>query len=177
MNTLRAGALVLEPQLESHAAEMFAVLSDPAIYEFENEPPSDASALQQRYAKLESRASADGSEQWLNWVIRLPSEELAGYIQATVLVGGRAYVAYELASRFWRRGIASTALAAVLEELASHYFVRDAFAVLKAVNYRSLGLLGKLGFTPLPPAARAPWTPEPDEVVVRKALARRGRAA
>lgn len=171
MNTLRTGALLLEPQLASHAAEMFAVLSDLAIYEFENEPPLDVSTLQQRYAKLESRTSLDGTEQWLNWVVRLPSGELAGYVQATVLVGGRAYVAYELASRFWRRGIASTAVAAVLEELASRYFVRDTFAVLKAANYRSLGLLNKLGFAPLPPAARPPWAPEPDEVVVRKALA------
>ena len=31
----------LEPQVEAHAAEMFSVLSDPAIYAFENElPPS-----------------------------------------------------------------------------------------------------------------------------------------
>jgi RimJ/RimL family protein N-acetyltransferase len=171
MNTLRAATLVLEPQLASHAAEMFAVLSDPAIYEFENEPPRDMAALQQRYAMLESRVSPDGAEQWLNWVIRLPGGELAGYVQATVLVGGRAYVAYELASRFWRRGIASTAVAAVLDELSLRYFVRDAFAVLKAANHRSLGLLKKLGFAPLPPAARAPWAHEPDEVVARKALA------
>lgn len=170
MNTLHPGPLVLEPLLASHATEMFAVLCDPAIYEFENEPPRDMTALQLRYALLESRTSPDGSEQWLNWVIRLPGGELAGHVQATVLVGGRAYVAYELASRHWRRGIASTAVAAVLEELASRYFVRDAFAVLKAANYRSQGLLSKLGFAPLPAAARAPWAPEADEVVLRKSL-------
>ena len=170
MNTLRAGSLVLEPQLEGHAADMFAVLSDPAIYEFESEPPPSVAVLGQRYAMLESRLSPDGSEQWLNWVIRLPGGELAGFMQATVLVGGRAYVAYELASRFWRQGIASTALEAVLQELASHYGVRDAFAVLKAVNHRSLSLLAKLGFKPLPPAARAPWAPEVDEITVHRAL-------
>ena len=149
---------------------MFAVLSDPAIYEFENEPPHSLAALQQRFTKLESRASLDGSEQWLNWVIRLPSGQLAGFMQATVLVGGRAYVAYELASRFWRQGIGSAALEAVLQELAACYCVRDAFAVLKAVNYRSLGLLAKLGFKPLPPAVHPPWAPEEGEVTVHRAL-------
>lgn len=115
MNTLRAGLLHLEPQLASHAAEMFAVLSDPAIYEFENEPPKSFEALHERFVKLESRTSSDGSEKWLNWVVKLPSEDLAGYVQATVLVSGQAYVAYEFASRFWRQGIASASLGAVLD--------------------------------------------------------------
>jgi RimJ/RimL family protein N-acetyltransferase len=171
MNTLRADSLVLEPQLESHAAEMFGVLSDPAIYEFENEPPRTVAALGERCARLESRTSTDGSEQWLNWVVKLPSGELAGYVQATVLPGGCAYVAYELASRFWRQGIGSAALQLVLRELAQRYAVRDAYAVLKAANFRSLGLLRKLGFVPLPPTAQAPWTPEPDEVTMQRVLA------
>ena len=39
MRTVRTERLVLEPQTASHAEEMFEVLSEPAIYEFENEPP------------------------------------------------------------------------------------------------------------------------------------------
>jgi RimJ/RimL family protein N-acetyltransferase len=177
MNTLRAGTQQLEPLLASHAAEMFTVLSDPAIYEFENAPPQSISWLHDRYAKLESRASPDGSEKWLNWVVRMPSGALAGYIQATVLVGGRAYVAYELASRFWRQGIGSACLHAVLGELATHYSVRDAFAVLKAANYRSRALLKKLEFMEVVPPARAPWPAEPDEVAYRKTLVSGANAA
>jgi ribosomal-protein-alanine N-acetyltransferase len=79
----------------AHAGEMFAVLSDAAIYEFENEPPPSEDWLAQRYALLESRGSADGNEKWLNWVVRLPSGELAGYVQGTVLQSGSSYVAYE----------------------------------------------------------------------------------
>ena len=170
MNIISAGSLRLEPLLASHAAAMFAVLCDPAIYEFENEPPSSVDWLRERYAKLESRVSPDGSQKWLNWVVRVPGGELAGYIQATVLVGGRAYVAYELASRFWRQGIASAAVQAVLQELAAHYSVRDSFAVLKAANYRSRGLLHKLEFREVVPPARAPWPAEPDEVTLRRSL-------
>ena len=40
MQAIRADRLMLEPQVAAHAEEMFRVLSDPAIYEHENEPPA-----------------------------------------------------------------------------------------------------------------------------------------
>ena len=40
MNTLNAGDLRLEPQTAAHAAPMYALLCDGAIYEFENAPPA-----------------------------------------------------------------------------------------------------------------------------------------
>ena len=101
MNRVPAGTLVLEPQLAVHAAQMFEVLSDPAIYEFENTPPVSAASLAERFARLESRVSPDRTEQWLNWVIRLPTGALAGYVQATIAADGTAHIAYELGSAFW----------------------------------------------------------------------------
>ena len=171
MNTLHARHLRLEPLLASHAEEMFAVLSDPAIYEFENQPPQDVTRLRTWYAQLESRTSADGQQHWLNWLVRLPSGEAAGYVQATVLSRGAAYVAYELGSRYWRQGIASTALAAVIDELRSAYGVSDLYAVLKTANYRSLGLLRKFGFAPVRAPAQAPWVPEHDETTLHLMVA------
>ena len=52
MNTIRVGSLVLEPQVAAHAAEMFAVLSDPALYELENAPPESQAFLERRFALL-----------------------------------------------------------------------------------------------------------------------------
>ena len=66
---------------------MFAVLSDRAIYEHENEPPPSLEWLRARFARLESRRSPNANEQWLNWVIRLPTSELAGYVQAAAYSG------------------------------------------------------------------------------------------
>lgn len=66
MRTLQTARLTLEPQCAAHAAAMFAVLSDPAIYEYENAPPASVDALRARYAFLEGRRSPDGSQQWLN---------------------------------------------------------------------------------------------------------------
>ena len=40
MRRVTAGNMVLEPQTTAHAKAMFVVLGDPAIYEYENEPPA-----------------------------------------------------------------------------------------------------------------------------------------
>src|SRR5438445_5069227 len=64
MHVIETVSLKLEPQTAAHAEEMFAVLSDPAIYEHENEPPSSLEWLRARFAQLESRRSANGQEQW-----------------------------------------------------------------------------------------------------------------
>ena len=149
---------------------MFDVLSDPAIYEFENEAPPSAAWLARRYLLLESRSSKDGAEKWLNWVIRLPSGELAGYVQATVLRSGSSYVAYVVASRYWRCGVGGSAVQAMLEELRSAYGVHTFVAVLKAANYRSLGLLRRLGFTPASRHQVAEYGAEPDELAMVKAV-------
>src|SRR3989454_10531937 len=94
MHVIETGSLTLEPQTAAHAEEMFIVLGDPAIYEHENEPPPSVEWLRARFARLESRRSPDDREQWLNWVIRLPTSELGGYVQATVRPGGRAVMAH-----------------------------------------------------------------------------------
>jgi RimJ/RimL family protein N-acetyltransferase len=145
---------------------MFAVLSDPAIYEYENAPPPSVQWLRQRYAKLESRRSADGREQWLNWVIRLPASGLIGYVQATLYPDGRAAIAYELSSRYWGRGFAREAVEAMIGELVENYGTNTLFAVFKAKNRRSLRLLERMGFKRAAPGNGIQV--EPDELVMRR---------
>ena len=99
MRTLVTRRLVLEPQLAEHAEAMYALLQDPAIYRYENEPPHSVDGLRERFRRLESRASADGSEHWLNWVVRLRDAELTGYVQATVCEASPAAIAY------WKRAL------------------------------------------------------------------------
>jgi len=169
MKTLVASHCVLEPLVAAHAREMFPVLGDPAIYEFENSPPINEEWLTRRYQLLESRSSGDGTEQWLNWVIRLPSGKLAGYVQATVLPDHTSFVAYELNSRYWRQGIGSSAVGVVLRELHEEYGARMFVAVLKTKNYRSEGMLRKLGFVQAGKEDEARYRDEPDEIVMVKA--------
>ncbi|HEX2009762.1 MAG TPA: GNAT family N-acetyltransferase [Roseateles sp.] len=160
MNPLTTARLSLEPLLEGHAAEMFAVLADPAIYAYENAPPASVEALAARYRRLQARRSPDGREQWLNWVARLSASGAAiGYVQATIFADGHAAIAYELDSRYWGRGLAQEAVRAMLAALADTYRVSRITATLKCRNERSLRLLQRLGFE----AAEAAEGLEPDE--------------
>jgi len=168
MRTVSTERLVLEPQAAAHAEEMFEVLSEPAIYEYENEPPRSPAWLRERFTKLETRRSADGTEHWLNWVIRIPTSELIGYVQATVYPDGRAAIAYELASRFWGRGLAQAAVRAMIPALKEDYGARWLFAVFKRRNHRSQRLLERLGFSPATPALHAELHAEPDEMLMVK---------
>lgn len=163
---IESGSFRLEPQTAMHAAEMFAVLSDPAIYEYENRPPPSLEWLRARFAKLESRTSADGQERWLNWVIRLSTSELIGYVQATVHPEGHADIAYVLSSAYWGRGLARQATEAMIAELAGHYGVRVLFAVFKCGNLRSLHLLECLGFSLATAEQHAARHVEPDEMLL-----------
>ncbi len=129
---------------------MFALLSDPKIYRYEGKPPASLESLRERFKRLESRRSPDGREQWLNWVIRLPSGELAGYVQATVREERRAAIAYVLGSKSWDRGIGREAVGAMLTHLREQHDVRELTAVIKRANVRSHHLLERLGFSSAP---------------------------
>jgi RimJ/RimL family protein N-acetyltransferase len=166
MRSIDAGNLVLEPQVAAHAGAMFEVLRDPAIYVYENEPPPSLEWLSTRFAKLESRRSADGSEQWLNWVVRMPDGALAGYVQATIAADRHADIAYIFASAYWGRGLASQAVAAMLAELVGHYGVHRFVAVLKCDNFRSGRLLERLGFVRGTPEQHAAHAVDPDELLM-----------
>jgi ribosomal-protein-alanine N-acetyltransferase len=165
LRTIEATRLTLEPQLASHAEETFSVLSDPAIYVYENSPPRSLQWLRTRFEKLESRRSPDGSQLWLNWVVRLRSGALIGYVQATVHQNGQAAIAYEFSSAYWGRGLAYEAADALIRELVERYDVFYLTAVAKRANLRSLRLLERLGFSVAAQDVLAAYELEPGETL------------
>ncbi len=172
MRVIETGSLRLEPQTAAHAEAMFAVLSDPAIYEYENEPPPSLEWLRARFTKLESRLSANGQEQWLNWVIRLPTSELIGYVQATVHPSKSATIAYELSSAYWGRSLARQAVQAMISELVEHYRVHNLSSVLKRENFRSMRLLERLGFSLASTEQHVKHQVEPGELLMLRQIQR-----
>lgn len=147
MQTLVTAELTLEPLRTSHAEAMFEVLSDAEIYRYlDYPPPSSVEYLRGVYAQLEARKSPDGSEAWLNWVIRPHGQPLVGYVQATATSNRSAYVAYVLASKHWGFGHAQRAMQAMLDHLASAYGVDRCLATVEVENQRSIHLLERLDF-------------------------------
>ena len=146
MRTLTTDDLILEPQVASHSDVMFDVLSDPAIYEYESEPPASREILRERFLRLETRHSGDGTQQWLNWVVRLAAGPALGYVQATVRRDRTTNIAYVFASRYWGHGYATRSVQAMIDELAAHYGVCQFDAIAKRRNERSLRVLARLGF-------------------------------
>lgn len=156
MQTLHADSLVLEPLTVAHAAQMFDVLSDPAIHVYtDHPPPPSLEHLRDVYRRLEARQSPDGRQAWLNWVLRLDGAAAIGYVQATIAAPGRAWVAYALSSRHWGRGHAHAAVQAMLVHLASAYQVSRCLATVEQANGRSIRLLQRLDFHPPTEAERA----------------------
>lgn len=149
MQTIVTPELTLEPLHTRHAEAMFEVLCDPAIYEYlDYSSPLSVEHLRDVYARLEARRSPDGSEAWLNWVIRPRDRPLVGYVQATVASNRSAHVAYVLASRYWGQGYAQRAMDAMLEHLAVAHGVERCLATVEVGNQRSVRLLERLAFSP-----------------------------
>ncbi len=147
MQTLATPELTLEPLCSEHAAAMFDVLSDQAIYRYlDSAPPLSVEQLRALYTRLEPRRSPDGHAVWLNWVILPHGRPPVGYVQATVTSVCDAYIAYVLASRHWGRGYAHGAVKVMLEHLAAAYGVIRYLATVEIENQRSIRLLERLGF-------------------------------
>ena len=152
MQTISRRELVLEPLTAAHADVMFEVLSDPEIYRYldDNGPPS-AAHLRGLYTRWEARQSADGSEIWLNWMVRLTDQQPIGYVQATVVASRTAWIAYVLSSKYWGHGYALLATGAMLDHLTAAYGVERMLASVEAANQRSIRLLERLSFRPATP--------------------------
>ena len=171
MRTLSAPGLTLEPQVAAHAPELFRVLIETGVHDFlDDAPPPSPLALRERLARLETRGSADGREQWLNWVIRLATGEVAGFVQATVPQVRPAWIAFVLGSSHWGRGIAHRASLAMMAELHLAYGVTHLLASAERKNARSTSLLQRLGFAPASPALHLEYRMTSSEVLMERML-------
>ena len=146
----RASALRvrLEALVAAHAKALHAGLRDPRLYACTDDgPPESLEALEARYRRLESRRSPRGDEQWLNWAVwDLDGGAYVGYVQATVGADGVAHVAYVLFVAAWGRGLATAAVAAMLDLLRERHGARAFAARIDARNARSIALVERLGF-------------------------------
>ena len=148
MTPIHTERLLLELLLPRHAEELFPVLSDPAIYQWlDYGALASVGYLKDLYARLEAGRSPDGSEVWLNFLVRVKGGQAIGTVQATVHPGHKTYVGYVLASAYWGNGYAAEAMTALLTHLAREHPTPVTMAVIEEGNVRSAALLRRLDFT------------------------------
>ncbi|MFN2466456.1 MAG: GNAT family N-acetyltransferase [Candidatus Dormibacteria bacterium] len=141
--------LTLIPQRREHAAEMLGALSDPALYFFTGgEPPSSREWLEDRFSRLETRRSGDGSDLWLNWVIQLsPAGPLIGYVQASV-TSATAELAWVIGTPWQRHGYGTEAVAAMMAWLRVRLPSIPITAAIHPDHVASGSLARKVGLRP-----------------------------
>ena len=137
-----------EPVTAAHADAMFPVLSDRRIYTYlPEQPPSSVDALRERYGFLSLVKSPDGTESWLNWILRLRSTRVPiGFYQATVRPA-HCSIAYVLDPEHWRKGYATEASNAILTHLFETYRMAAVTVESSVRNEASVALVKRLGFS------------------------------
>jgi ribosomal-protein-alanine N-acetyltransferase len=154
---LKTKRLQLEPLVVAHAPELFKPLRDERLYRYyAGQPPESIEELRVRFALLAKRRSPDGTEKWLNWVVRRHDGTVVGRVQATIR-RDHTLIGYDIFVPYWRKGYGKEAVGAVLEFLAAECDVRIVHAIVDSENIGSIRLLESLGFT------RA-WTGDSDDL-------------
>jgi RimJ/RimL family protein N-acetyltransferase len=116
--------LELEPLRPDHADELAPVLDDIRLHTFIGGRPATAAELRDRYTRQVVGRSPDGSERWLNWVVRhRKSGQAVGTTQATISApDGRvtASVAWVIAIAYQQQGYAKEAALVMVQWLRQH---------------------------------------------------------
>jgi RimJ/RimL family protein N-acetyltransferase len=98
----------LDPLRVDDAAEVVTVLGAPELYSSMGGRPPTLGELTEQYRRQVVGRSVDGREEWLNWIIRV-EDTAVGYVQATVMEGSRALVAWVIGRPWQGHGYATEA--------------------------------------------------------------------
>jgi RimJ/RimL family protein N-acetyltransferase len=111
VTALRTERLDLDPLSPEDADEMVEVLGDASLYAFTGGEPLSLDELRARYESLAVGHSADGSEEWHNWILRRRSDGRAiGTGQATLTGSSRsAEIAWVVGIEWQGQGFAREA--------------------------------------------------------------------
>jgi RimJ/RimL family protein N-acetyltransferase len=135
------------PLRASDATEMHGVLNHRELYQFTGGRPLSLPELKERYKRLETQRSPDGSEAWLNWILRLRDSEAAiGTVQAGVS-SAAATLAWVVGTRWQRQGFASEAARELVNWLVTNG-VRGLTANIHPLNIASQVVAQRLGLVP-----------------------------
>lgn len=146
---LETPRLLLLPRTGAHADAAFGPLQDDAIYQWISmDRPHDVASLRQRWTRLESNLSPNGTEAWPAWAITTRADgALVGQVDA-VVDDHRVCtnLGYYLFPNFWGQGYATEAVQAAADHLLCQGLHR-LVATVTVGNLASAQVLRKVGFS------------------------------
>jgi RimJ/RimL family protein N-acetyltransferase len=149
--TIVTARLELVPLRVADADEMVDVLADPTLYRFIGGGPPTRVELVARYRTQVAGRSADGREEWRNWIVRERSGRAAtGFVQATITGDGEdrtADVAWVIGVGWQGRGYATEAASGLVRWLDSAG-VREIVAHVHPDHAASAAVAGRIGLEP-----------------------------
>jgi RimJ/RimL family protein N-acetyltransferase len=138
--------IALDPLRVTDAAEMVHVLSAPELYGFIGGRPPTLGELTEQYRRQVAGRSADGREEWLNWIVRVDGDAV-GYVQATVHEGTRAVIAWVIGRPWQGRGYATAAASELVVRLRGRG-VHRVEAYIVPGHVASERVASRIGLTP-----------------------------
>lgn len=148
---LRGTLIELEPLREDHAVEMAPLLDDSRLHAFIGGQSATPTQLQQRYRQQALGRSPDGTQRWLNWVVRRSEDQSAvGTVQATVTEDAgqvAVEVAWVIATNHQGQGFATDAARLMVTWLREHGAV-TIVAHVHPEHAASAAIARSVGLTP-----------------------------
>jgi RimJ/RimL family protein N-acetyltransferase len=128
---------------------MVSVLGDQRLYAFIGGQPPTLDELRDRYGRLVVGRSADGTQEWHNWILRLRSHrEAVGTVQATIVDEGRcAEIAWVIGVPWQGNGLASEATQALVAWLEERG-VKTITAHVHPEHHASAAVASRAGLSP-----------------------------
>jgi RimJ/RimL family protein N-acetyltransferase len=144
--------LRLEPLRVDHASELAPAFDDPALHAFIGGAPATEQELRERFARQLAGHSPDGTQDWLNWVVRdRATRDAVGTLQATVSdKGTTAELAWVVATSRQGEGLATEATTAVRDALRTDG-VATFVAHIHPAHAASAAVARRLGMQPTQP--------------------------
>lgn len=146
---LASERLRLEPTSAHHAVKVFDSISDERLWTFfPSLRPSTVEELRALYRRWQrGNPYANRDEVWENWICFLAGTETpVGGMQATLLPGNLANIAYLTYSDHQRKGYAREAAQTVIDHLREVHGIERVLADMSVHNEASIKVVESLGF-------------------------------
>jgi ribosomal-protein-alanine N-acetyltransferase len=140
---LKNSQLILRPQIQSDAPEMFAILRDPLAMRFWNRPPLTHLTIVEGLVREQQAAMAQGLCRY--WTALL-KDAVIGSVDLSLIQDGSAELGFLFRPDHWGMGLASEAAGAVIAHAGSDLGLTRLAAVVQTENRAAARVLEKNGF-------------------------------